>query len=127
MLVAVNLLNFLHCGLKIELRLNWLAPEERTPKSATWFCFFDGHLTAGDRKSYSFDLLGNLRIRLGLNQRPSEIYRLYRCLVIARDKAGNRLAEKLLYLAQIEIDLLAPAINDDPNFLPRVAQPVKDF
>ena len=64
---------------------------------------------------------------LGLDQRRAEIDRTDCRLVITGHKPDHRFAEKFLDLPQIQIDLFAPAIHDDANFLTRVAEAIEDL
>ncbi len=52
---------------------------------------------------------------------------LDRCLVVTGHETDDWFTQKLLDLPQIEIDLLAPAIDDDADFLARVSKPIEDL
>src|SRR6266496_711263 len=62
-----------------------------------------------------------------MHERGSQVYRSYRRLIVTGDKTNYRLMQKLLHLAQIEINLFAPAIDHDSYLLTWVTKPVEDL
>ena len=64
---------------------------------------------------------------LGLHERCAEIDRTDGGLIVTGHKRHHRFPKEFFYLPEIEIDLLAPAIDDDSYFLSRVTEAVEDL
>src|SRR5919201_3196043 len=72
------------------------------------------------------DLAGDARRGLGLDERLAEVDRVDDRPVVARDEAHHALAQVALDLPEVEVDLLRPAVDDDPHLVARVAEAVED-
>src|SRR5262245_58847241 len=62
-----------------------------------------------------------------MDQRGAEVDGVNSRLIIARHESDTRFSQELLHLAQIEIDLFAPAIHNDAHFLTRVTESIEDL
>src|SRR3989442_15570241 len=92
-----------------------------------WFRFFDVDHTCVEFLGYMRDLPRHLRTRIRLDQRLSEVYGPDRRLIVALHRAEDRLTEGLLDLAQIDINLLAPPVDNNPNLPSRIAKSIEDL